>query len=143
MILTLDLPFPISANDMLAYSRKSGPRRSEAYAKYRRDTAWSAIAQAKRRKIIGDYRMLIEAVPRASGSRLDIDNAIKPLSDALQESGVIQNDSLAVEIRIVWSQHQTEPGVRVTLVEAEYRLPSIPNLDNLFPNAPTLCADGS
>lgn len=136
--LVLNLSFPVSANDMLAYSRKGGPRRSEAYAKYRKDTAWSAFAQSKRRKMPGDYRMLIEIVPRAAGSRIDIDNAIKGLSDALQESGVIRNDSLAAEIRILWSQHQPEAGVRVTLVEAAYRLPDPPGyalLDSPSANA--------
>lgn len=77
--------------------------KTKRYADWRKAAVWE-IAAARPGRISGPYRLSI-AVQRDWRSKRarDIDNIIKPVSDALVEAGVIKDDSLAEEVSAKWA----------------------------------------
>jgi len=116
---------PPSANAMRAHFITDGKVqsvKSKAYAEWKKAAAWE-IAAARPGKISGPYRLYI-AVQRDWRSKRarDIDNIIKPVSDALVAAGVVTDDSLAEEVNAKWADNLDGPAVVVIICEAEREL---------------------
>jgi Holliday junction resolvase RusA-like endonuclease len=116
---------PPSANGMRAHFIADGKVRSvksKTYAAWKRAAAWE-IAAARPGKITGPYRLYI-AVQRDWRSKraADIDNKIKPVSDALVAAGVVTDDSLAEEVNAKWADNLGGPAVVALVCPAEQAL---------------------
>jgi crossover junction endodeoxyribonuclease RusA len=116
---------PPSANGMRAHFIQDGKVRSvksKTYAAWKSAAAWE-IAAARPGKIDGPYRLYI-AVQRDWRTKRarDIDNLIKPTSDALVAAGIVTDDSLAEEVRAKWADDLGGPAVVVLICKAEEAL---------------------
>jgi Holliday junction resolvase RusA-like endonuclease len=116
---------PPSANGMRAHFIADGKVRSvksKTYAAWKKAAAWE-IAAARPGKITGPYRLYI-AVQRDWRSRraADIDNKIKPVSDALVAAGIVTDDSLAEEVNAKWADNLGGPAVVALICPAEEAL---------------------
>ena len=116
---------PPSANAMRSHFIDAGKVRSvksKAYAEWKKAAAWE-IAAARPGKIVGPYRLYI-AVQRDWRSKrpTDLDNRIKPVSDALVAAGVVTDDSLAEEVSAKWADDLGGPAVVVLICAAEREL---------------------
>ena len=114
---------PPSANRMRKHflDKNTGKVRSvkdDAYKTWKQNAAWELRSQTKE-KIIGPYSLHIH-VQRDWGSKRarDIDNTIKPVSDALVASGIVEDDSLCEAVSAKWSDEVT--GVLV-IVDPAWR----------------------
>lgn len=112
---------PPSANAMRAHFIKDGKVQSvkaKGYAAWKKAAAWE-IAGARPGRIDGPYRLSI-AVQRDWRSKRarDIDNVIKPVSDALVAAGVISDDSLAESVSAKWADDLGGPAVVALICEA-------------------------
>jgi Holliday junction resolvase RusA-like endonuclease len=113
---------PPSANAMRISFYKNGKMRSSKsprYAAWKEATSW-LIKQMKPGRISGPYRLSI-AVQRDWRSKRarDIDNIIKPVSDALVAAGVVVDDSLAESVSAKWADDLGGPAVVALICEAE------------------------
>lgn len=113
---------PPSANGMRSHFIQNGGVRSvksKTYAAWKKAAAWE-IAAARPGRIEGPYRLYI-AVQRDWKSKRarDIDNTIKPISDALVAAGIVTDDSLAEEVRAKWADNLEGPAVVVLICAAE------------------------
>lgn len=116
---------PPSANAMRSHFYDAGKVRSvksRAYAEWKKAAAWE-IAAARPGKIDGPYRLYI-AVQRDWRSKraTDLDNRIKPVSDALVAAGVVTDDSLAEEVSAKWADDLGGPAVVVLICAAEQEM---------------------
>jgi Holliday junction resolvase RusA-like endonuclease len=116
---------PPSANAMRAHFIAGGKVhsvKSKPYAAWKKATAWE-IASARPGRIDGPYRLSI-AVQRDWRSKRarDIDNAIKPVSDALVAAGVVTDDSLCESVSAKWADNLGGPAVVVLICAAEQEL---------------------
>lgn len=116
---------PPSANAMRSHfydGEKVRSAKSKPYAAWKKAAAWE-IAAARPGRIEGPYRLYI-AVQRDWRSKRarDLDNIIKPTSDALVAAGVISDDSLAEEVRAKWADNLGGPAVVVLICAAEQEL---------------------
>lgn len=97
---------PPSANGMRSHFIKDGKVvsvKSKEYARWKKEATWLIAAQ-RPGKIEGPYRLSIEVQRNWRTKRArDIDNLIKPISDALVSAGVIQDDSLAERVSAEWA----------------------------------------
>jgi len=113
---------PPSANGMRSHFIADGKVRSvksKAYAKWKETAAWE-IASARPGRITGPYRLYIAAQRDWRSKRArDIDNLIKPVSDALVAAGVVTDDSLAEEVSAKWADNRDGPAVVVLICAAE------------------------
>lgn len=112
---------PPSANAMRAHFIKDGKVQSvkaKGYAAWKKAAAWE-IAGARPGRIDGPYRLTI-AVQRDWRSKRarDVDNTIKPVSDALVAAGVIKDDSLAEFVSAQWADDLGGPAVVALICEA-------------------------
>lgn len=111
---------PPSANRMRKHFIRDGKVRSvkdDAYKAWKESAAWELRSQFKQ-KIIGPYRLHIH-VQRDWGPKRarDIDNTIKPVSDAVVAAGLVEDDSLCEAVSAKWSDDVE--GVLVILETAE------------------------
>ena len=116
---------PPSSNAMRAHFIAGGKVqsvKSKTYAAWKKSAAWE-IAAARPGRINGPYRLYI-AVQRDWRSKRarDIDNTIKPISDALVAAGIVSDDSLAEEVRAKWADNLDGPAVVVLICAAEEQL---------------------
>lgn len=116
---------PPSANAMRSHFIADGKVKSvksKAYADWKKAAAWE-IAAARPGRINGPYRLYIAAQRdwRTKRAR-DIDNIIKPTSDALVAAGIVSDDSLAEEVSAKWADNLNGPAVVVLICEAEESL---------------------
>lgn len=116
---------PPSANSMRAHFIAGGKVRSvksKNYAEWKKSAAWE-IASARPGKMSGPYRLSI-AVQRNWRSKRarDIDNLIKPVSDALVAAGVVSDDSLAESVSAKWADDLGGPAVVAMLCDAEQEM---------------------
>lgn len=97
---------PPSANGLRKSFVKNGKlmsAKTDTYAKWRAAAVWEIAAQ-RPGKIDGPYRLHIRAQRHWRSKRArDIDNLIKPISDALVKSGMVSDDSLAESVYAEWS----------------------------------------
>jgi len=113
---------PPSANGMRAHFIADGKVRSvksKTYAAWKKAAAWE-IAAARPGTIKGPYRLYI-AVQRDWRSKRtrDLDNLLKPCSDALVAAGVVTDDSLAEEVNAKWADNLGGPAVVALICPAE------------------------
>lgn len=116
---------PPSANAMRSHFIADGKVRSvksKGYAEWKKATAWE-IAGVRPGKIAGPYRLYIAAQRdwRSKHAR-DIDNLIKPISDALVAAGVVQDDSMAESVSAKWADNLGGPAVVVLVCAAEQEM---------------------
>lgn len=114
---TLTLPYPPTTNNLYRNAGK-GRVKTVAYTAWLTVAGW-AIKAAKPEAVPGRYRLSLIADAPDRRAR-DIDNLIKPVSDLLKKSGVIEEDSLARSVFAEWSDTPpAKPGcVRVTVEPA-------------------------
>lgn len=112
--LELSLGFPPSVNRLWRVSKSGGMYRSPKYAEWRKVTLWEVAAQARAKKIKGEYKLTVHMVKPDKRHR-DLDNAIKALSDILESSGVIENDKLCQHLEMKWVKDG--PPCRVIIQE--------------------------
>lgn len=93
----IQLPYPPSANRLW----RNVKGRMVKSAEYR---TWLSAAVASCRGAVnvpGPYHLTITAT-RPDRRRRDIDNLIKPVSDALCAAGVVDDDSAALSVYAAW-----------------------------------------
>jgi hypothetical protein len=103
------LPLPPSTNRLWRLGRAGGNaagasliHKSAIYKSWRSSAAWAVkVALNGVKGLPGAYALRIRAI-RADDRGLNLGNIEKPLSDALQEGGVIVDDKLAKRIEIEW-----------------------------------------
>lgn len=88
--------------------------KTEQYSAWRSAAMWEIAAQ-RAGKIEGPYSLSIAAQRNWRSKRArDIDNIIKPISDALVKAGIVQDDSLAECVSARWADHLD--GVAVVIL---------------------------
>lgn len=125
MIRVVISEMPPSANGMRAHFIAGGKVhsvKSKTYAAWKKATAWE-IAAARPGRIDGPYRLSI-AVQRDWRSKRarDIDNTIKPVSDALVAAGVVSDDSLAESVSAKWADDLNGAAVVALICAAEQEM---------------------
>ena len=122
MIRVVITDMPPSANAMRAHFVQGGKVRSvksKNYAAWKKAAAWE-IASARPGKIEGPYTLSIAAQRDWRSKRArDIDNLIKPVSDALVAAGVVSDDSMAESVSAKWADNLNGPAVVALLCEYE------------------------
>ncbi len=97
---------PPSTNGLRSSFIKNGKVvsvKSAAYADWRKAATWEIVSQ-KTGCVTGPYvlHIAVQRNWRTKRAR-DIDNIIKPISDALVEAGIVKDDSLAERVSAQWS----------------------------------------
>lgn len=110
--VVLTLPMPPSVNGL--WINVPGRRRvkSKIYKAWATAAGWELAIQ-RPSKIKGRYNIRIEAARLRKGS--DIGNREKSLSDLLVKHQVVEDDSLAEQISMAWSDMIEKGKVRVTV----------------------------
>lgn len=91
--------------------------KTDAYSSWREAAIWE-IASQRAGRIEGPYVLSIAAQRNWRSKRArDVDNIIKPISDALVKAGVVQDDSLAERVMAEWSDDLGGPAVVVIVQE--------------------------
>lgn len=112
-MISVDLPYPPSANRLWRAVRG----RQIKSAEYR---SWLLEAQAAITEACiggsmpGAYHLEIHAT-RPDWRARDLDNLVKPLSDAIAAAGLVINDSKAVSILAAWSPEPPIKGGAITV----------------------------
>lgn len=89
--------------------------KSNEYAAWRK-AAIAEIAIQRPGKIEGPYTLAITAQRHWRSKRArDIDNIIKPVSDALVKAGVVSDDCMAEYVSAEWADDLDGPAVRLTI----------------------------
>lgn len=116
---------PPSANGMRAHFIADGKVRSvksKTYAAWKKAAAWE-IAAARHPRIDGPYRLSIAAQRDWRSKRArDIDNIIKPVSDAIVAAGIVKDDSLAEEVSARWENNLNGPAIVFMIQRVEEAL---------------------
>ena len=100
-VYRLLLPVPPSTNNLFVNKRTGGRARAAVYKAWLNAAGWEIKLQrppALHEPLRTCLRVLIEA---PVGQNRDIDNVIKPVLDVLVKMGVIADDSLIDDLRIV------------------------------------------
>lgn len=90
--------------------------KTKGYEAWRKAAVWEIAAQ-RAGKIEGPYRLKVMVQRNWKSKRArDIDNLLKPISDALVKAGTVPDDSLAESVYAEWSDEIE--GVRVEVEAA-------------------------
>ncbi len=118
-VVALYLPFPISANRLWRPVRG----RMIATERYRtwKQAAGAEINRQRPGRIKGAFSCRIVLERKEGRGRIDADNGIKACLDILQAYGVIENDRLANEVNVSWSENMTGAYVVLTAVAAQQK----------------------
>lgn len=98
--VSVDLPLPISTNDLWAPDGKGGLRETERYRTWKREAA-NRIALQKPGSVRGAYELTLLVSDRRR--KVDLSNTIKAAEDSLQTARIIDNDRNAERVVIEWS----------------------------------------
>lgn len=90
--IEIEIERPPSVNRLWRASKGGTVYRSPAYVVWRKQAAWEIIAQAKKNKIKGPFKLEM-TVQRPDQRKRDLDNLLKAVLDALQDAGTIDSDS--------------------------------------------------
>ena len=103
-MLTLDLPFPVSANQYWMIAGRKLIKTKVARSYIREVTLYWLNEKAKGTQAFGEDETLALAValhyPVRRGPDCDVDNCLKVLVDSLETAGVFQNDNQIRHIQI-------------------------------------------
>lgn len=111
--ITVELDkLPPSANRLWRFYLGRALKSSE-YRAWLDATAWSFRQQAKNRKVEGHYAIRIYAA-RPDKRRRDLDNLLKPLSDALVAAGIVSDDGHCERLSAEWCVGFS--GVRILII---------------------------
>ena len=127
-MLTLDLPFPVSANQYWMIAGRKLIKTKVARSYIREVTLYWLNEKAKGTQAFGEDETLALAValhyPVRRGPDLDLDNAIKVLVDSLETAGVFQNDNQIRHIQITREEakDKTIGGVRVCIKSCPHEM---------------------
>ena len=114
-LVVLDLPYPVSVNDMYVnriYGKGRGRILSGEYKAWKRDADSFYKAQKLRcRAVSGPFTCEIILSSEKRRHNADCDNRIKPILDFLQRVELIENDSLCDRVSIEWGE--AKEGCRV------------------------------
>lgn len=112
---------PPSANSLRKSFVRNGrvvSAKTDAYSSWREAAIWE-IASQRAGRIEGPYVLSIAAQRNWRSKRArDIDNVIKPVSDALVKAGIVKDDSLAERVTAQWADDLGGPAVVVIVQEA-------------------------
>lgn len=112
---------PPSANGLRKTFVRNGKPisvKSDEYAAWREAVLWEIAAQ-KPGTVAGPYSLSIAAQRHWRSKRArDIDNIIKPVSDALVKAGIVEDDSLAECVSAKWADDLGGKAVVVIIQEA-------------------------
>lgn len=112
---------PPSANSLRKSFVRDGKvvsAKTDAYSAWREAAVWE-IAGQRAGRIDGPYSLSIAAQRNWRSKRArDIDNVIKPVSDALVKAGIVKDDSLAERVTAQWADDLGGPAVVVIVQEA-------------------------
>lgn len=117
MSCAFTVPYPPQANHMYTVAR--GRKIKSADYRSWKDAAAFHIKAQRVGQVLGHYTIEI-IVPRPDRRGRDIDNLIKPISDAVALAGVITNDNLAMSIRISWGSIKPIKGEPVRVIVSPY-----------------------
>lgn len=97
--IELTLPYPPSANRLW---RGSGRRvyLSPEYKEWK-EAACYEVMMRRVGEVCGRYALVVEAT-RPDKRKRDCDNLLKPINDLLQFSGIVDDDSMCVDVRSHW-----------------------------------------
>lgn len=109
---TFFIPYPISANKMTEGGRGGQRHRSKRYDNFLKEVA-SEVGRQKVKAVSGLFTIAITLYKRRPN--MDLDNVIKPTLDALQECGIIRNDTDCVDVRAVWDANVPAPYAMIIL----------------------------
>lgn len=113
---------PPSTNGLRKSFIKDGKVMSVKSAEYDawRKAAIQEIAAQRAGRVSGPYTLSIAAQRNWRSKRArDIDNIIKPISDALVKAGIVDDDSLAECVSARWADYLNGPAVVVIVQTAE------------------------
>jgi Holliday junction resolvase RusA-like endonuclease len=109
------LPVPPSVNNSYRNVEGKGRAKTKRYRDWRKNAVLAIYAQVRAdRRVGGPIRVEID-LPRTC--RLDIDNAIKPLLDALVDSRRIDDDRHVAELAVMRRRVEAEARVVVEAVQ--------------------------
>lgn len=111
--MILGLPFPPGVNNLFATvgRRRIRTRRYEAWLA----GAGAALMEQRPPKVRGPFRLTITAV-RPDRRRRDLDGIVKAPLDLLVKHQVVEDDSLATSILLMWSASEPVKGGAISLV---------------------------
>lgn len=116
---------PPSTNGLRKSFMKGGKvmsAKTDQYASWQTAALWEIAAQ-RPGKIDGPYSLAIAAQRHWRSKRArDIDNIIKPISDALVKAGVVIDDSLAESVSATWADDLDGKACVIIIQEANARL---------------------
>lgn len=91
--------------------------KTSTYTSWRKAALWEIAAQ-RAGKVDGPYSLAIAVQRNWRTKRArDIDNIIKPVSDALVKAGIVTDDSLAESVSAKWADDLGGPAVVVIVQE--------------------------
>lgn len=113
---------PPSANGLRKTFVRNGKPvsvKSDVYASWRQAALWE-IAVQRPGILSGPYTLLIYAQRHWRSKRArDIDNIIKPISDALVKAGIVSDDSLAESVSAKWVDDLGGSAVVIVVQDSE------------------------
>jgi crossover junction endodeoxyribonuclease RusA len=113
--LMVDLPYPPSANKLWRYVG-GRPIKSAHYRAWLHEAATLVVLAVRADIIEGPYALYIRA-GRPDNRRRDIDNLIKPISDALTHGGAVRDDCNCQRIEAEWVSDLS--GIRVRVLSTK------------------------
>jgi crossover junction endodeoxyribonuclease RusA len=108
-MIKLALPLPPSVNHY--YGRRGSRTFMSKSGQAFIEAVWFEFCRVPRRKLQGAIRMHVVIHP-ASKRRMDLDNRLKALQDAMERAGVYDNDSQITDIHIQRG-HEVDGGLCV------------------------------
>ena len=116
--VTFAMPYPPTANNLFV-NRKGGRAKSPAYHAWMTEALWRLQA-SKPGTVEGAYHLEIFAAAPDRRAR-DIDNLIKPLSDAITQAGIVSDDSMAQSVYATWEAEPVKGGaIRVVVTQSNF-----------------------
>jgi crossover junction endodeoxyribonuclease RusA len=112
-VSTLNLPYPPTANNLFDNVPRRGRVKSAGYRAWLTEAGW-LIKMQKPEPVRGSYRLTIIAT-RPDRRARDLGNLEKAVSDLLKAAGVIEDDSLARSIFLVWDDMPPVKGGAITV----------------------------
>lgn len=121
-MIELTLPWPPSVNTYWRHPTRGALAGrhliSEEGRRYRRLIADHVFVKHVRSKYAGRLAVTILAFP-PDKRRRDLDNILKALLDSITHAGVIEDDSLIDDLRIVRGPVKTNGEIHLTICESE------------------------